>query len=187
MKRILLVALVGFLSLLPRLEAVELGAFTGEWEVTDKSTPIGAELQKLAVIRSNRDSNEGHLSLALDNQDRVLGISFETRQPGTPPVVTGDYFFPMADIASPRGVVLITSGSHKAVLLQGTIAQDHGSMVVSYLANGISGTYKNCQVKLERTGREWILINAYTGMPVRDVFVRTYNFGIRNIEGICPN
>ena len=39
---------------------------------------------------------------------------------------------------------------------------------------------------LERNLGKWTLINAYTGVPVTQLKIITWTFGIKTIEGVCP-
>lgn len=185
MKQWILPALLAFFSNATVQAADDAAVFTGPIAVKAMSTPPGSILQNLADVRSDRDSNVSHLRLVMDSAGKVIGVSFLT-DPTSPNTEGEDYYFPTDEIASAQGVVLISSGTHKAVLLRGTIGATQGKMVVSYLANGLSNQYQSCNVNLELADRDWQLINAYTGALVQDVLVKTWNFGIRTIQNICP-
>lgn len=144
--------------------------------------------QRLAVIHNDRNSDVHTMALVVDRRGGVDALYVQTRHgDGKPPVVTSRTF-DLSEVSSPAGVVLDGDAEHRAIILRGDIdsGPGEGTLTVSYLKNGLFGSYAECRVNLVRHRGKWQLANAYTGAPVRNVSIETWALGISTISGICP-
>ncbi len=92
-------------------------------------------------------------------------------------------------IESRDGVVLGQGQGVKAILLRGTIESQagQGSLVISYLTNGIFRHYAECRIDLKRVSlQQWQLVNAYDGRPIEQIKVKTWTLGISTLANVCP-
>lgn len=156
--------------------------------------PADATTQKLGIITNDLDPSVSTMNVALDPARQVEGIYIETdKHDAEPPTMTHE-FYPTRDIESSDGVTLDGDATHRAVILQGPIDSKQGraDLVVTYLYNGITGSYRQCQVKMSRSSQdEWSLVNAYTGQVIQEIRTLTWSMfgqtlGISTIQNVCP-
>jgi len=138
---------------------------------------------KLLTFSNDRTAITDDLSLMLDAQGGVQGVAYLVNDGST-----GEKDFTLATLAGGDGAVLEEQQGVKAIELLGHVdsAKGTGQFVVHYIANGLSGSYNDCNVNLQRGPSGWVLINAYTGQPVTAAKIITYSLGITTIDGICP-
>jgi hypothetical protein len=139
-------------------------------------------LQQLASITNDRNADLQHLDvlLVLGN---VVGLRFDTINGKHP----HESYFSLHDME--RGAVLDGDAKHKAIVLQGSIdsAGDNADLVITYLANGLSGRHKDCRAAITRDDKgQWHLVNIYDHKWVDHLVVQTWKLGISTIAGICP-
>jgi len=150
--------------------------------------PAGVTLLPLAGITNDRDASVSQLKLMVDRRAAVRGIYMETGVPGK--LAAAAHVYPLRRIESKHGVVLGQGQGVKAILLRGTIDSraGEGKLVVSYLSNGLLGTYRNCKLDLKkRAPHDWQLLNAYSGRPIQRIEVRTWMLGISTLTNVCPS
>jgi len=138
---------------------------------------------KLLTFSNDRTAITDELSLTLDAQGSVQGVAYLVNDGKT-----AEKDFSLATLAGGDGAVLEEQQGVKAIELLGHVnsAAGTGQFVIHYVANGLSGSYSDCNVNLQRGSSGWVLINAYTGQPVKTAKIITYSLGITTIEGICP-
>lgn len=159
-------------------------------------------MQPLATIVNTRDANFDCLGLSVDSHGDVVGIRFEKHERRA---TRGDAAQSLTDanvreigpaeISGARGAVLDGVPGHDAVLLRGNIASRQSSvpLVVSFLYNGVTGEYRDCDATLARApDGAWRLLDAEK-RPVSLITVRTWRLpvvgvvGIETIQGICAS
>lgn len=151
--------------------------------------------QQLATISNTRDHEVDCLGLSLDRNAEIKAITFAKHlapRAGSPEA-SDSASFARAAVASERGAVLDGTPGHDAVILQGRIeAGDVPSvLVVRYLHNGITGEFRQCEVRLQRDAHAvWHLTDAWN-QPVSRIVVKTWALpiigtaGIDTLQGIC--
>jgi hypothetical protein len=144
-----------------------------------------ATLNTLVTISNDRSAVTNDLDLVLDASATVHGIAYLTNDAGK----IAEQDFPLSDLGTPDGAVLVEEQGVKALQLMGHIdmASGTGHLVIHYVNNGLTGVYKDCKadVARESTGL-WHMINAYTKTPITNAKIITSSFGISTIQGICP-
>lgn len=150
---------------------------------------LALDLQTLTEVRNDRNANVSRLSAELDGENHLQGIAFDTWHNGDGKDGQETHLsFSLARIEGTGGVVLDTDQGHKTILMSGSLdpGADAGTFIVSYLKNGLLGTYKACPVRIARDdGGTWRLINIHTGAPVTEIYVKTWFLGITDLQGIC--
>ena len=144
----------------------------------------------LATISSDRNKGISLLSLILDQNSVVSGITFQTQDNDVNPPVVSQQNFSLADIQTASGALLLEQSGHKVLYLRGRIDSQvgTGALVVRYLSNGLWGSYEECRVNAVRSNDGvWHLQNAYSNQIVQEAKVITYSLGIRTIQNICPS
>jgi len=158
------------------------------------SLPANVDVVPLAGITNDRDSNVSYLKLMLSEGDAVRGIYLQTH--AHPSQASGDGgaganggAYSLAEIESEKGVVLRAAQGRKVILLRGNIDSQagKGSLVITYLTNGLSMSYGQCKVGLRKSGaRHWKLVNAYNGKDITDIEIKTWWLGISTLGNVCP-
>jgi hypothetical protein len=152
--------------------------------------PAGMTVVPLAAITNDRDNSVSEIELMLNDKAVVSGIYLETTAGGKGERSQGSgRVYPLSGIESRKGVVLGQGRGVKAILLRGDIEPrgDTGSLVITYLTNGLFRHYAECRVGLERLGpRHWQLVNVYDDRPVEHIEVRTWALGISTLGNVCP-
>jgi hypothetical protein len=143
----------------------------------------------LATITNSRNHDVSQLSAIVDAQATVQAIGFDTLHNDQNPPTRTSLRFPMSAISQGSGIVLDSEDGHKAILLRGQIdsAAGRGMLVISYLNNGLFGSFTDCNINAIR-GNDgvWHLQNAYNQQIVQSAHVVTYALGISTIQNICP-
>jgi hypothetical protein len=138
--------------------------------------------QPLASITNDRNADLQNLGVLLV-LGRVVGLRFDTINGKHP----HQSYFSLDEMTS--GAVLDGDGKHKAIVLRGSIDSTAGKadLVVTYLANGLSGRQKDCPARMVRDeSGQWHIVNIYDQKWVDHLVVRTRALGIATIQGICP-
>src|SRR5699024_924785 len=120
---------------------------------TAATLPTGMTAVPLATITNDRDTSISKINLILGSQARVRGIYMQTRPSAdSEPVQDQNKIYWIGGIESDHGVVLGQGQGVEAILLRGDIQSEdgRGSLVISYLNNGIFGSYNQCTVHLQR-------------------------------------
>lgn len=158
------------------------------------SLPANVDVVPLAGITNDRDSNVSYLKLMLGENNAVRGIYLQTHARPRKASDDGDVganggAFSLAEIESDKGVVLRAAQGRKVILLRGNIDSQagKGSLVITYLTNGLSMSYGQCKVGLRKSGaRDWKLVNAYNGKNIKDIEIKTWFLGISTLGNVCP-
>lgn len=173
------------------LGCLVLGAFFGSSAFAahmSAALPPGTRLQDVAKITNSRDASVAVLSVALGPKDEVLGVySVYEMNDDTGDVIRD--LMPLSEIQSPQGSVLHEENGLKIFILQGTVDGEHGTarLQIRYLTNGIKRSYDSCQLNAKRSAQgTWTLVNAYNGKIVTEAHAKTWAFGIKTIENVCP-
>jgi len=114
---------------------------------------------------------------------RVVGLRFDTINGKNP----HESYFSIHDMG--RGAVLDGDGKHQAIVLRGSVdsAAGNADLVITYLANGLSGRHRDCRAGIVRDQKgQWHIVNVYEHRQVDHLIVQTWRLGISKIEGICP-
>lgn len=156
--------------------------------------PADITVVPLAGITNDRDTSVSYLNLMLNRQATVRGFYLQTDPSGDahalkPRHAASDKVYWLKSVESGDGVVLGQGQGVKAILLRGTVDSQagKGSLEIKYVTNGIFMNYDKCKVRLQRVGnRNWELVNAYNGHPVKHIEVRTWFLGISTLANVCP-
>ena len=143
----------------------------------------GAATAKLVSIYNDRSSGYNDLELLVDAQGAVQGAKYVGHGSGAAAAKS----FTNSEISS--GAILEEQQGVKALILTGKVdsASGQGKWTIKYIANGLSGAYKSCDMKVQRAAQgDWIGVNAYTGATLDKAKIITWSMGITTIEGICP-
>jgi hypothetical protein len=138
--------------------------------------------QSLASITNDRNADLQRLSVLLA-AGQVVGLRFDTVNGANPHASD----FSLDEMKA--GAVLDGDAQHEAIVLRGSIDSTIGDadLTVTYLANGLFGTRKNCHARMVRDERgQWHIVNIYDHERVDHLVVETWTFGISTIDGICP-
>lgn len=138
--------------------------------------------QPLASITNDRDADLQHLGVILD-AGQVVGLRLDTINGNNPHVRD----FSIDDIKA--GAVLDSDAKRQAVVLRGFIYSTVGNadLVITYLANGLSGKHKECYARAERDASgQWHIVDIYEHKWVDHLVIKTRSLGIYTIQGICP-
>jgi hypothetical protein len=144
--------------------------------------PTDATFQLLASITNDRNSDLQRLGVLLDAGE-VVGLRFDTINGNNPHVSD----FSIDDIRA--GAVLDGDAKHKAIVLRGSIYSTVGNadLIITYLANGLSGKRKDCYARMERDASgQWHIVNIYEHKWVDRLVIKTRHLGISTIQGVCP-
>lgn len=140
----------------------------------------------LARIVNDRNSNVSYLNLMVSRDDAVRGIYVQGHGSAEG---RGNGAFWLRDIQGEKGVVLRKAQGRKVISLRGTIDSraGKGSLVITYLHNGLLMSYSRCKLGIRKSGRrDWKLINAYNGNEVTDIEIKTWWLGIATLASVCP-
>lgn len=145
----------------------------------------------LAAITNDRDAGVSHLNLMLNDEATVRGIYLATSDPGNKEHSdTSGQVYWLQGIESRDGVVLGQGQGIEAIFLRGTIPPrgDRADLVIRYLSNGVLRHFAECRIGLQRLGPyNWQRVNAYTGVPIKSIQVRTWMLGISTLANVCPD
>jgi hypothetical protein len=139
-------------------------------------------LQPIASITNDRNADLQSLSVLLD-AGQVIGLRFDTLNGPDP----HESDFSLDEMKA--GAVLDGDANHRAIVLRGSIDSTPGNadLVVTYLSNGLFGSYRDCRARIVRDdGGQWHIVNIYDHKQVDHLVVQTWTLGISTIEGICP-
>lgn len=139
-------------------------------------------LQPIARVTNDRNADLQSLGVLLD-AGQVVGLRFDTIHGADP----HESNFSLDEMKA--GAVLDGDARHQAIVLRGSIDSTVGNadLTVTYLANGLFGTHKDCQARIVRDQRgQWHIVNIYDHERVDHLVVETWTFGISTIGGICP-
>jgi hypothetical protein len=188
--------------LAPALGLVVLANVTGS-PAAEPRTPDHActsftkATKQLAMIDSAGDDSFQCLGISLDG-NTVTAIRLETHGIAS----TGQHTdlqpieiteFPVAVLDSMRGAVLDGRPGHDAIVLRGHFpaASGNAELKISYLYNGITNEYRNCQLTLRwASDTGWRLIDGFD-KTVSHINIVTRSIpvvgviGIANLEGAC--
>jgi hypothetical protein len=156
-------------------------------------------IKQLAIIDTTSDGDFQCLGLSLDG-DSIKTIHLETHHFATAGRSTDNETikieeFPLEMLGGDHGAVLDGVPGHDAIILRGHFATpDRVRLVLSYLYNGVTGSYLACRLALERTtDAGWRLADG-DDKTVSHIVVRTRDlpwvggtFGIANLEGACDD
>lgn len=156
----------------------------------NKSLPAGMTTVPLATITNDRDSSVSQINLMVNEQAIVRGIYLTTSASldSSPAQAQGQVYW-LSGIESGNGVVLGQGQGVDAIVLRGNIEpkNGYGSLVISYLSNGIFWNYDQCRINLQRVDpHHWKLINSYNNQPVTHIKVKTWALGISTLANVCP-
>lgn len=142
--------------------------------------PSGVEVQKLVKITSDQDDKVVEMSAMIQNGN-LAGVV------GASPGARAEPFW-LKDIEKNSGVVLYEQKGYEVLKLKGKLsrATQEGKLIISYLTNGLFGSYKSCDVYVKHSGAGWILLNAYTRKPIKEVRLKVGTMGVSTIMGLCP-
>lgn len=158
--------------------------------VSAATLPSGMTAVPLATISNDRDTSISKINLILGSQSMVRGIYMQTKPSAHSQASPAqDAIYWIGGIESDHGVVLGQGQGVEAILLRGDIESKdgRGSLVISYLNNGIFGSYHECKVDLQRLApRQWQLVNSYNNQPVSHIKVQTWALGISTLTNVCP-
>jgi hypothetical protein len=186
--KILLVALILFSS--SASQAADF--FSQTYSARDARTealPPGMSAQLLVKITNDRDHDLNKLSVAFDSNRNVTGMYIEINPDGASSIFkVEDNFIELRELESKEGAVLYESQGKKAIFVQGKLnrTNQEGKFAIRYLANGVSMRYESCDFNLRKNGEDWYVQNAYTNKKVSDLRIDTWTFGIKTIQGLCP-
>lgn len=183
-KSALILTLIGTLA----LEAIAESASPETSDDEDLShfdaadVPSGLEAQKLVKISSDQNDGKVVLMNALVKNGSLAGVL------GSAPGVRAEPIY-LKDIEKPKGVVLYEQGGYEVLKISGKLsrATQEGKLVISYLTNGLWGSYKTCDVYVKRDSNgQYALQNAYTRKLIKEVKMIVGQFGVSTIQGLCP-
>jgi hypothetical protein len=155
-------------------------------------------IKQLAIIDTTGDGDFQCLGLSLDI-DSIKTIRLESHHFPTPGRPADSETievkeFPPDVLDSSQGAVLDGVPGHDAIILRGHLAipPAPSDLVLSYLYNGITGTYLDCKLSLERSdGTTWRLLD-HDGKAISHIVVRTRELpwvggiiGIASLDGAC--
>ena len=149
---------------------------------TPTAMAVDVVFQPLARITNDRNSDLQDLGVLLV-LGRVVGLRFDTINGKNP----HESYFSIHDMG--RGAVLDGDGKHQAIVLRGSVdsAAGNADLVITYLANGLSGRHRDCRAGIVRDQKgQWHIVNVYEHRQVDHLIVQTWRLGISKIEGICP-
>ena len=150
-------------------------AFEGDAE-------MDAAGSRIVSIYNDRGANYNDLEVVLDASGAVTGAKYVGHGDGA----AAPKSFTNSQISS--GAVLEEQQGVKALILLGKVdsATGQGKWTIKFIANGLSGDYKSCDLKVQRTPQgDWLGINAYTGAALDKAKIITWSMGIATIQGIC--
>lgn len=139
-------------------------------------------LQPLASITNDRNADLQSLGVLLA-AGQVVGLRFDTVNGANPHASD----FSLGQMKA--GAVLDGDAQHQAIVLRGSIDSTVGNadLTVTYLANGLFGTRRDCHARIVRDeSGQWHIVNIYDHERVDHLVVETWAFGISTIGGICP-
>jgi hypothetical protein len=160
--------------------------------------PSTSSIKQLAIIDTTGDGDFQCLGLSLDG-DSIETIRLESHHFPTPGRPTDSETievkeFPPDVLDSSQGAVLDGVPGHDAIILRGHLAipPAPSDLVLSYLYNGITGTYLDCRLSLERSdGTTWRLLD-HDRKAISHIVVRTREIpwvggtiGIASLDGAC--
>src|SRR5699024_10048958 len=152
--------------------------------------PAGMTTVPLATITNDRDTSVSEIKLMLNDQAVVQGIYLTTSASvNSSPSPQQSRVYWLAGIESNHGVVLGQGQGVQAIFLRGDIKprNGYGSLVISYLSNGIFRSYDQCRVGLQRVDPyNWQLVNSYNNQPITHIEVQTWALGISTLKNVCP-
>jgi hypothetical protein len=143
---------------------------------------LDAATSKIVSIYNDRSANYSDLEVVLDAQGAVTGAKYTTHGDGA----AAPRAFTNSEISS--GAVLEEQQGVKALLLSGQVdsATGTGKWTIKFISNGLSGTYKSCDLKVQRTpAGVWTGVNAYNGTTLDKAKIVTWSMGITTIQGLC--
>ncbi|MDR3608626.1 MAG: hypothetical protein P4M08_14785 [Oligoflexia bacterium] len=150
-----------------------------------ETPPPGLDFLKLLTITNDKTPDVNDLEIGLDDKGSPAGMEVTLEGDTT----DAPAYFSVSDISSGKGLVLKQEQGYNVLILKGGVNLDASSatMTLSYLANGLTGSYNDCDVIVNRvSGADWNIENAYTHEIVQSVHVKTWMFGISTLEGLCP-
>ena len=149
---------------------------------TGTAFAVDVVFQQVASITNDRNADLQNLGILLV-LGHVVGLRFDTINGKNP----HESYFSLHDME--RGAVLDGDAKHKAIVLQGSVDSNAGNidLVITYLANGLSGRHKDCRASILRDDKgQWHIVNIYDHQWVDHLVVQTWKLGISTIAGICP-
>lgn len=139
------------------------------------TTATIANAGTLLTLSNDRNATSATLGIQADAQGNIQKFTY----------ILGDGTtknFSASQVSN--GAVLEEQQGVQALVLTGQPAA--GKLAIRYVANGMSGEYKSCNMNLVKDGANYSLQNAYTGGPLRTAKVITWSLGITTIQGLCP-
>ena len=158
-------------------------ATAADFTSDDDSATLDRASDKLISVYNDRNTGYSDLELVVDGQGVPQGIKWVPHEK----FVAAEKSFTLAQLAA--GAVLEEQQGIKALTLTGRLdlAAAQGRWALKYIANGLSGEYKSCDMVVKRTPQgDWAVMNATTGAIVQKAKIITWSLGIKTIEGICP-
>lgn len=164
------------------------------WAAADpidfKQTPANSVIDHLAEIASDGDPHVIQMNAMMDPQRVVIGLYFESVDTSVSSPQKEMTLYPMADVQSPKGVVLNRRAGVETLILKGAIdsAQGTGTLWLRYLRNFFFRSYGTCKAQLavDQNGN-WQLFNETGSSLVTNLFIRTATLGITAIEPLCTS
>lgn len=144
--------------------------------------PSGVETQKMIKITSNQENGSTVMMSALVQNGSLAGVM------GAASGVRPESFL-LRDIEKPKGVVLYEQDGYEVLKMSGKLSRttQEGKLVISYLSNGLFGSYKTCDVIVKRDASgKYALQNAYTKKMIKEIKLIVGSVGVKTIQGLCP-
>lgn len=150
------------------------------------SEGMSGRVDKLLAISNDRDAGINELRLLVGGgggDSAVTGITYVTHTEGGQGQAKN---FTLAQLTG--GAVLEEQQGVKALILSGSVDAHagRGHLTFRYIANGLTGAYKECGAGLlTDQGGVWHLTDA-KGTAIKNAKIVTWSMGISTIQGICP-
>jgi hypothetical protein len=143
--------------------------------------PAGYTIQKLATVTNDRDAGSFPLSVLVDKNGLAAGLYSGAPEERANPSMWS------RDLETAKGAVMINSQGHDVLMIQGTINRvtQEAPMKLTYLSNGLTGTYASCNLNLKHVNNAWYIQNAYTKAKVTNFKIISWGMGLTTLEGLC--
>ncbi len=150
---------------------------------------VGSHSARLVRIGNDRDAAYSDLNFLIDTAGGIAALEYLTTAANGQ---TLKKTFTVAQMEALEGAVLEEQQGIKAIAVLAKIdeAGGVGSMRFRFVANGLTGKYKTCDVGLVRSGvgpsTSWSMRNATSGQTITLAKIVSWSFGIMTLAGICP-
>ncbi len=137
--------------------------------------------QKLMQFTNDRDPGLGTIEILTNGQGAMEGLRYTRTTDAATRGVRAEFSLDQVR----AGAALESQQGINALVFKGAIdAAKGGKVTFTYVANGMTGSYKSCEATLRRAGNEWVLIHT-NGQRIQNAKITTWSLGISNLEGLC--